>query len=129
MADPFDEILARGSPPVQALARQARALVRAVYPPVVEVLWPRQGIAGYGVGPKKMSEQFCYIAVFKNHLNLGFYYGAELPDPQGLLEGTGQPMRHVKVSRPEQLADPDLRALVEAASRYLPRLAAGSRPD
>ena len=122
MNDPFEEILARGAPPIQDLARRSRALIRSVYPTVVEVPWPRQGIAGYGVGPKKMSEQFCYIAVFKNHLNLGFYYGAELPDPSGLLEGTGELLRHVKIRTPDQLADPTLRQLVEAASRHLPRL-------
>jgi len=122
MNDPFEAILARGAPPIQDLARQARALIRSVYPAVVEVPWPRQGIAGYGVGPKKMSEQFCYIAVFKNHLNLGFYYGSELPDPSGLLEGTGELLRHIKIRTPEQLADPALRQLIEAASRHLPHL-------
>ncbi len=122
MEDPFEAILARGAPPIQDLANQARALIRSAYLAVVEVPWPRQGIAGYGVGPKKMSEQFCYIAVFKNHLNLGFYYGAELPDPSGLLEGTGQLLRHIKIRTPGQLDDPALRQLIEAASRHLPRL-------
>lgn len=125
MTDPFDVIVSRGMPPVQALARQARALIYAVFPPVVEVVWERQGIAGYGVGPKKMSEQFCYIAVFKNHLNLGFYYGADLPDPRGLLEGTGALLRHVKISEPGQLEDPALRELLAAAARHLPRLKPG----
>lgn len=122
MTDPFEEITARGAPSIQNLARQARALIYDVYPGVVEVPWPRQGIAGYGVGPKKMSEQFCYIAVFKNHLNLGFYYGAELPDPSNLLEGAGELLRHVKIRTPGQLADPALRQLIEAAARHLPRL-------
>jgi len=125
MTAPFEEILARGALPVQDLARQARALIYAVFPPVVEVVWQRQRIAGYGVGPKKMSEQFCYIAIFKHHLNLGFYYGADLPDPRGLLEGTGDLMRHIKISDPAQLADPALRELLEAASRHLPRLKPG----
>lgn len=125
MNDSFADILSRGAPPIQDLARQTRALIFEVFPPVVEVLWSGQGIAGYGVGPKKMSEQFCYIAVFKNHFNLGFYYGAELPDPEGLLEGTGALLRHVKISTPARLEDPALRALLEAASRYLPRLKTG----
>jgi hypothetical protein len=34
-------------------------------PDVVEVPWPRQRVIGYGVGPKKMSEHFCYVAVHK----------------------------------------------------------------
>lgn len=122
MSNEFEEMVTTASPDVAVLARQAKALIQDVMPNVVEVVWPTQRTAGYGVGPKKMSEQFCYIALFKNRINLGFYYGADLPDPQNLLEGTGQNLRHIKISRPEQLADPALRDLVVAASKHLPRL-------
>ena len=44
---------------------------------------------------------FAYVNAFKTHVNIGFYQGAELADPEGLLEGTGKFMRHVKL-RPEQ---------------------------
>ena len=40
---------------------------------------------------------FAYVAVFRAHANVGFFRGAELEDPAGLLEGTGKRMRHVKV--------------------------------
>jgi hypothetical protein len=40
---------------------------------------------------------FGYVNVFKAHVDVGFFYGAELDDPQGLLEGSGRRMRHVKV--------------------------------
>ena len=122
MSTEFEAIIATASPEVAALAQQARALIQDVMPHVVEVVWLTQRISGYGVGPKKMSEQFCYIALFKNRINLGFYYGADLPDPQKLLEGTGQNLRHIKVSRPEQLETPALRDLVVAASTHLPKL-------
>lgn len=122
MSDGFEEIVQKAEPHVQELARKAKALIVRVMPNVVEVAWPSQNIIGYGVGPKKMSEQFCYIAVFKERINLGFYYGAGLPDPEHLLEGTGNALRHVKVSAVEQLENPALVKLVEAASRYLPKL-------
>ncbi len=67
--------------------RRVRALIRSVMPDVVEVPWPRQRVVGYGVGPRKMSEHFCYLAIHKAHVNLGFNYGAELPDPDELLQG------------------------------------------
>jgi hypothetical protein len=118
----FNEIAAQASPEVEALARSARALILRVMPDAVELVWPRQNISSYGVGPKKMSEHFCYIAIFKAHINLGFYYGAELDDRAGMLEGTGALMRHIKVKSPEQLDDPSLRTLVEEASTYLPKL-------
>lgn len=41
---------------------------------------------------------FCYMKAFKNSLNLGFWRGVELEDPKGLLEGTGEKMRHVKLT-------------------------------
>lgn len=40
---------------------------------------------------------FAYVNAFKAHVNVGFFRGAELADPAGLLEGTGKYMRHVKV--------------------------------
>jgi hypothetical protein len=47
---------------------------------------------------------FAYVNAFKAHVNVGFFRGAELSDPNGLLEGTGKFMRHVKL-RPEGEVD------------------------
>ena len=58
---------------------------------------------------------FAYVNVFRAHANIGFFQGAELADPKGLLEGSGRRMRHVKV-KPQ--AEPDakaIRALIAAA--------------
>jgi hypothetical protein len=51
---------------------------------------------------------FAYVNAFKAHVNVGFFRGAEIADPDGVLEGTGKFMRHVKL-RPER--DVDARAL------------------
>ena len=99
-------MIAKAPPEVQALAQAARALLADVMPGITEVPWARQKIAGYGVGPKKMSQHFCYIAPFKKHLNLGFMYGAHLPDPQNLLEGAGADLRHVKIRTTADLENP-----------------------
>lgn len=40
---------------------------------------------------------FAYVNVFSHHVNVGFFQGAGLPDPEGLLEGSGKRMRHVKL--------------------------------
>ena len=122
MSDGFEEIMALANPETEGLARRCKALIQDVMPGVVEVPWPRQKTIGYGVGLKKMSEHFCYIAVFKNHINLGFFYGSDLPDPENLLEGTGKRLRHIKISQGEQLENPAIRDLVVAASGYLPKL-------
>jgi hypothetical protein len=47
---------------------------------------------------------FGYVNAFTAHVNVGFFRGAELPDPERLLEGTGRFMRHVKI-RPEREID------------------------
>jgi hypothetical protein len=41
---------------------------------------------------------FGYVNVFKDHVNVGFFRGAEIPDPDCVLEGTGKFMRHVKLT-------------------------------
>ena len=118
MSNGFDEIVAGVSPHAGQLAEQARALIRDVYPAIVEVPWPKQRVIGYGVGLKKMSEHFCYISVSRNHINLGFMYGAELPDPENLLEGSGKLLRHVRIDSLEQLSNPALRQLLIIASKH-----------
>jgi hypothetical protein len=58
---------------------------------------------------------FAYVNVFRAHVNVGFFQGADLPDPAGLLEGNGKRMRHVKL-RPEAVIDEAaLEALIDAA--------------
>jgi len=58
---------------------------------------------------------FGYVNAFKAHVNVGFFRGADLADPNGLLQGTGRVMRHVKL-RPEQSVDDSaVRRLIEAA--------------
>jgi hypothetical protein len=114
----FAQMLAASSPEIRSLARRARALIYEVLPATVEVVWPHQRSAGYGTGPKKLSEQFCWLAPLTRHLVFGFYYGTELPDPTGLLEGTGRLMRHVKVRTPQELHDPALRRLVQVATTH-----------
>jgi hypothetical protein len=60
---------------------------------------------------------FGYVDAFRDHVNVGFFHGASLPDPARLLEGTGKRMRHVKL-RPERPPDaPALDALIAAAYR------------
>lgn len=53
---------------------------------------------------------FAYVNAFRAHVNVGFFRGAEIADPKGLLEGTGKFMRHVKLG-PRR--DVDARALTE----------------
>jgi hypothetical protein len=60
---------------------------------------------------------FGYVGIFEAHVNVGFFQGATLPDPMGLLEGTGKRMRHVKLKPDSTVPESALRALI--ASAYL----------
>jgi hypothetical protein len=58
---------------------------------------------------------FGYVNSFKDHVNVGFFRGAMLEDPAGLLEGSGKRMRHVKLTPGRPLHAAELRELVHAA--------------
>ena len=60
---------------------------------------------------------FGYVNVFAAHVNVGFYQGASLPDPTGLLEGAGKRMRHVKLRPGVAVDEAALRRLIEVAWR------------
>jgi hypothetical protein len=58
---------------------------------------------------------FAYVDAFKAHVNVGFFLGAEIADPQGLLQGTGRFMRHVKLGPGRDVDDEALKKLIETA--------------
>jgi hypothetical protein len=60
---------------------------------------------------------FGYVNAFSAHVNVGFFHGAALGDPAGLLQGTGKRMRHVKLSWGQQVDAAALGALIAAAYR------------
>jgi hypothetical protein len=113
----FTDVLAGVDPAVARIARRLRALIRTVHPDAVEVPRPGERTVAYGLGPKKMSEAYAYIAPFTHHVNLGFYHGAALPDVHRLLEGTGKGLRHVKVHSERDVGRLALRELLQHALR------------
>lgn len=70
---------------------------------------------------------FGYVDSFKAHVNVGFFVGPELPDPAGVLEGSGKFMRHVKLRCGAEVDVAAVRALTRAAYEIL-KTEAGSRP-
>ena len=58
---------------------------------------------------------FAYVDSFKAHVNVGFFRGAEIADPAGLLEGTGKLMRHVKLRPDREVDEKALKSLIENA--------------
>jgi hypothetical protein len=111
----FDDVLAAARPGLRPVCEALRALIASSHRGFVEVVWPRHKIASFGIGPKKMTEHYAYVAVQRSHVNLGFYHGASLPDPAGLLEGTGRKLRHVKLHSLSDAKNPAIAALIRQA--------------
>jgi hypothetical protein len=92
-----------------AIARHWFDVIRACGDDVRELLHDGAPTACIG------DAAFAYVDAFKAHVNVGFFRGAELADPAGLLQGTGRYMRHVKL-RPDGHVDAAaLVALIESA--------------
>jgi len=62
-----------------------------------------------------MSEGYCYILPYSRWVNLGFYKGVDIPDPDKLLEGTGAKMRHIKIHSLEECENPRLVEMMRSA--------------
>lgn len=111
----FEDLLALASEPLRPVMKRLRALILDVHPEACEVVRLGERAASYGCGPRKMIEGYAYIMPFRSWVNLGFFRGASLLDPSGLLEGTGAKLRHVKVRSIEDAERPGVRSLVKEA--------------
>ena len=118
----FGDLLQLASEPLRPVMESARALILEIHPDACEVVRLGERAASYGCGPRKMIDGYAYIMPFRSWVNLGFFQGASLTDPQGLLEGTGAKLRHVKLRTVDETKKPGVRALVEEA--YAERKAA-----
>jgi len=105
----IDLWLSEQAPELGAIARKWFAQMRACGDDVRELMHDGCPVACVGDTP------FGYVNVFKAHVNVGFFMGAELEDPAGLLLGSGRRMRHVKVTFEADLNQAALSALIDAA--------------
>jgi hypothetical protein len=92
-----------------AMAREWFAVMRKCGDEVRELLHDGCPVACLGDAP------FGYVNVFTSHVNVGFFHGAELPDPARLLQGAGKYMRHVKLKPGTATNAAALRTLINAA--------------
>ncbi len=111
-----EAFISTAAPELQALCHQLRELVRLELQQAEEVVFVGWKNISYGTGQSHADkDMICYIAPLKDSVNLGFFRGALLADPQGLLKGTGKLLRHVKLRPAKPIDTQALRELIRQA--------------
>jgi hypothetical protein len=83
-------------------------------PTATEKVYPGWKVIQYGTAAD-MKSVFAAISPQRERVNLGLANGVDLPDPDGLLEGDGKAIRHVKLTSPEAAGAPAVRDLIRGA--------------
>ena len=102
----------------QQLALALRALVLEEMAPCYENIYDAYSAVAIGYGPSEsLSDGIFHIAVYSQHVNLGFNDGAMLDDPKSILQGSGNRIRHMSIKTAEDIKRPDLRAYIRRAKK------------
>jgi hypothetical protein len=108
-----DRLLAEHTPELQAIERALRSTIRTAFPDAIEQVDFGNKLIAFGRSMKIRGLLFAIIA-HKTHVNLQLADGANLPDPDGLIEGTGKRIRHVKIRSVEAASSAAVVAIVHA---------------
>lgn len=111
----FEDLLASTTVALQPVVKELKKVILSIDPQAHEVVRLGDRAATYGLGPRKMKEGYTYILPHKSWVNLGFYQGATLADPDGILEGTGKKLRHVKIKSIEEANAENVKTLIALA--------------
>jgi hypothetical protein len=108
--------LATYNPHVADLTLALRQAVLEEAPDAIESLSRGYALAiGFSFTGKPLKDGFCHIVTYDTHVNLGFNRGALLPDPGGVLAGTGKSIRHITIRNQNDLEHPAIRRYLQAA--------------
>jgi hypothetical protein len=115
----WDAVLAKHDPVVVDAARAVERLVVDAVPAAVVQFDPGNALLAIGTS-LKMRDLLFAIIPHRAHVNLQLADGVDLPDPSGLIEGTGKRIRHVKIRSVEAAASPAIRDIVRAQVEHRP---------
>ena len=105
----------------QLVLEEARGCIELLYDAYSAVS------AGYSFTGRP-SDTFVYVAAYCRRVNLGFYWGAMLKDPHGLLKGSGKQSRHIPIDELPDLRKPYVREFVKTAVKMAERPEPGESP-
>jgi hypothetical protein len=108
--------LARFDPSVAALARSCRAAMRKRLPTANELVYDNYNalVVGY-CSSERPSDAIVSLPITPRGVSLCFIHGAKLPDPRGILQGSGNQTRFLRLGSAKDLARPEIEALLAAA--------------
>jgi hypothetical protein len=98
---------------IKAIEEALRAVIKREYPDVLERVDFGNKLIAYGPSMRMRDLTFAIIA-HREHVNLQLADGVELPDPTGIVEGTGKRIRHVKVRSVAAAGSSAVRELIRA---------------
>ena len=111
----LDSFIAKYSPGVALVARQAFRWMRKKFPHAEVLVYDNYNALAIGFSPtERASDAVFSIALFPRWVNLFFLQGAGLPDPNKLLKGTGKQARSIRLESIEVLDEPAVLALIDA---------------
>jgi hypothetical protein len=109
----LETFLCKFSPLVQAQAREILRKMRARLPGACELVFDNYNALAVGFSANEKASGIVFsIAVYPRWVSLFFARGPELPDPQGLLRGTGSRVRHIVLNDVMLLDSPAVEALI-----------------
>lgn len=101
---------------IQKLALDLRLIVIDELAPCYENIYDAYSAVAIGYGSsERFGDGICHIAVYTSNVNLGFNQGADLSDPNGVLQGSGTRIRHLSLKTKEDLTRPEIREFLKRA--------------
>ncbi len=94
------------------LFNDLRAYILELYPDCNELLYHTHALTSVFSISEKLSDAFCMLPIYSNHMNLGFNKGTLLKDPNKLLTGTGNLIRHIDIKKQSDYRNPNVTALI-----------------
>ena len=92
-----------------------RTYILNLYPESNELVYHTHALTTVFSISDKLSDAFCMLPIYTNHLNLGFNKGTLLKDPHRLLTGTGNLIRHIDIKKTSDYRNPEVKTLIEEA--------------
>lgn len=114
----FLALLDRKDKQLIELFKELRECILSIYPDSNELLYHTHALTSVFCISEKLSDAFCMIPIYTNHLNLGFNKGTLLFDPHKLLAGTGNLIRHIPVTSPTDYRNKKVKDLIKAAADF-----------